>query len=633
MERRRRDSRESSKNGVLVCLFVGGVLAIFNDLCGVPSTHQAKQQREEAPDCRKQSITCKKIVSTCTNNSKSAIAMEFVDFEMRGVKLKLLRAIANLAQQIGGEWTVGRISNVLLGAHEILKAGHRWGADVDKADTLTFVDQMSLIDVLKTHYKDASSPHPTLGVCYDDVVGEQATKFCSFAYNGDFFELVDSLEALILANPEYADEYFWFDMLVNNQWFALDHDFDWWASTFKTAVKKIGHLVLICSPWSDPEPLKRAWCLWEIYCAIGSGGKFDVALGTAQHDAFVQAIIADPAAYYKMLGNIDVEKSNCWLSEDKENIFHAVESSIGFTELNTMVIGKMRDWVRTSLNDKINKTTAIEPREHRWDLMLAKGILLENTGEYSEAMTIYQECLVEFADIEDAIRIGKNLYGIGVAYFRQGNSLRSIEVFEECLTVRVQALGEFHKDVGDTINNLAVVFRNQGENHKALKYYEKALAVYIQTLGETHPSVAQSYNNMGVVFERLGEYHKAMEYNNKCLAIRLKTLGNVHPDIASTYYNIASLFYRNKDYIQAIEFNEKCLAIRLKTLGNIHPSVAVTFNNMASVYYSQGNIKKALEFFEKTLFIQSKALGDGHPHTKITLEWIEECASIVKMMP
>ena len=153
---------------------------------------------------------------------------------MRGVKLSLLQSIANLAKEKGGEWSIGRISNVLVGAHEIVKEGHRWGADVDPNETLTFADQRSFIDVLQIHYKDANNPHPVLGCCYDEVVGEKATKFCSFAYSTDFFELVDSLETLVKIHPEYADDYFWFDPLVNNQWQAADHDFadhdfQWWG--------------------------------------------------------------------------------------------------------------------------------------------------------------------------------------------------------------------------------------------------------------------------------------------------------------------------------------------------------------------------------------------------------------------
>lgn len=77
--------------------------------------------------------------------------------------------------QMGTKSTIGRVSSVLLGTHEILKEGHR-ESDVVNADALTFEYQMSLVEVLKTHHKDASNPGLTFGVCYDEVIGEKATK-------------------------------------------------------------------------------------------------------------------------------------------------------------------------------------------------------------------------------------------------------------------------------------------------------------------------------------------------------------------------------------------------------------------------------------------------------------------------
>ena len=300
-------------------------------------------------------------------------------FEMRGIRLRVLRAICELAASKGGEWSVARISNCLLGSHEILKEGHRWG-DVVPEDTLNFAadpaDRMSLIDMLKTHHKDASNPHPTLGICYDEVVGDQATIFVSFTYNTDFFLLVKTIEAFVEDNPEHASAYFWFDMLVNNQWAALEHDFEWWSSTFKEAIGKIGHTILVCTPWSDPEPLKRAWCLWEIYCTVNSGGNFDVAIGANSVNMFVQAIITDagismggggcgasiggapvvnkPRPLQDMLlilQHIDVEKSECYLAQDKANIFNAIREGVGFVQMNRIIIDKMRQW-STKLYEK-----------------------------------------------------------------------------------------------------------------------------------------------------------------------------------------------------------------------------------------------------------------------------------------
>ena len=506
--------------------------------------------------------------------------LSLFNFEMRGVKVSLLSAIRDLARLEGGDWTVGRISNVIIGTHEILKEDHRWGAAVDKTDTLTFGDQMSLIDVLKTHHKDASNLHPTLGVCYDDVVGAQATKFCSFAYNGDFFDLVDSLEALVLANPEYADDYFWFDMLVNNQWIALDHDFQWWATTFKTAVRKIGHLVLICSPWSDPEPLKRAWCLWEIYCALENDVKFDVALGANEHTKFIDAIIADPTEYYQMLGNIDVQKSHCYLAYDKLLIFEAVEQTIGFAQLNTMVIDKMKQWVFFAMDESIKNSSPDAPRENLWDKMLAKGSLLNYDGDSQAAMEIFEQCLSDFADIEDGARLGKTIYWVGTMYWSQGKLPKALEYLERALPMQVLALGEFHTDVAFTLEIIGFVYKDQGR------------------------------------------YEDAIENHHKCLGIRVPRHGELHPDVAASYGNIATVYCKQRKHEEALAYFQRSLAIELQNLGDKHPNVATTYSNIGTMLHSQHNFKKALEVFEKALNIRLQTLGEDHPDTKDTVKWI-----------
>ena len=48
----------------------------------------------------------------------------------------------------------------------------------------------------------------------------------------------------------------------------MDKDFEWWATTFRTAVQDIGETVIFLSPWNDPVMLKRAWCLYEMGKAL-----------------------------------------------------------------------------------------------------------------------------------------------------------------------------------------------------------------------------------------------------------------------------------------------------------------------------------------------------------------------------
>ena len=170
------------------------------------------------------------------------------EFELRGVTIALFRAVRDQALKLNPDpnhWDMGRVSALVVGNHEILTANNRFGVGEQERDTtLTFGTKSSLIDLLKkVHPK---SPHPKFQLIYSQAVGKKANVFVSFAYKDNFCELVEALESnLEDRGADSMTTYFWFDMFVNNQWVALEHDFNWWASTFRTAVQSIGETVRI----------------------------------------------------------------------------------------------------------------------------------------------------------------------------------------------------------------------------------------------------------------------------------------------------------------------------------------------------------------------------------------------------
>ena len=101
----------------------------------------------------------------------------------------------------------------------------------------------------------------------DALSVKKANVFISHAWKYNFLGVVDAI------NQHFKDETdvtIWFDVFSVNQ-HATDtygDNTDWWAESFKNAVKEIGRVVVILHPWENPIPFTRAWCLWEIYCAI-----------------------------------------------------------------------------------------------------------------------------------------------------------------------------------------------------------------------------------------------------------------------------------------------------------------------------------------------------------------------------
>lgn len=79
----------------------------------------------------------------------------------------------------------------------------------------------SLIELLKR--KNSIQAHPLLNVTYGQVVGEKANIFVSFAYEAIFDDLINAINSYLDNHPDLPVEttYFWFDMLVNDQWYLF----------------------------------------------------------------------------------------------------------------------------------------------------------------------------------------------------------------------------------------------------------------------------------------------------------------------------------------------------------------------------------------------------------------------------
>lgn len=143
-------------------------------------------------------------------------------------------------------------------------------------------------------------------------------------------------------------------------------------------------------PWRAPLPLRRAWCLWELLCAIESPAvKLDVVLGPKevrkeakfrchqarlrfrpcdrdargeqltrgtlllvfvksaaarlplspwplrrQEEAFLRALLDDCESIRAALSRVDARKAECCKESDRDMIFDAVRRGCGFEGVN-----------------------------------------------------------------------------------------------------------------------------------------------------------------------------------------------------------------------------------------------------------------------------------------------------------
>jgi hypothetical protein len=115
---------------------------------------------------------------------------------------------------------------------------------------------------------------------------------------------------------------------------------------------------MVLAPYNDPIPFTRAWCLFEIYSTVITKSTFEVAMSEVERSRFIEEACEDADLFHKMLGTIDVKKSQSWKPDDLARILEVAEKEVGLEELNLIVKGKMCEWVATTLHNATTATTA-----------------------------------------------------------------------------------------------------------------------------------------------------------------------------------------------------------------------------------------------------------------------------------
>ena len=196
-------------------------------------------------------------------------------------------------------------------------------------------DERGPLSGLATFLEDKGIVHPV----------QAATAFVSHAWKYQFEDLAVAVEAVVEGEVK-ASPYMWLDICTVNQVEQQQLPKDYFYSTFKQGIEQIGHTILVLQPWTDPIPLKRSWCLWEIHSTSTTGATLQVAMGASERADFQKALNTKFDGVYDLLTRIDVEKAEAWGKDDQETILQlAREADGGTSKLNGEIKEPLREWL------------------------------------------------------------------------------------------------------------------------------------------------------------------------------------------------------------------------------------------------------------------------------------------------
>jgi tetratricopeptide (TPR) repeat protein len=448
--------------------------------------------------------------------------------------------------------------------------------------------------------------------------GASADVFISHAWKYKFLDVVDILSDHF---KDREDITIWFDLFTNNQHQAVDLEYNWWATTFLNSIKDFQYTVMILIPWNDPIPLKRAWCLFELYCTHQTGCRFEVAMGDKGRNEFTKVLDTGDAeeVLNNMLGSIDVSRSEAYFAADREKIIATVREKVGLSHLNGIVLSLMRDWVLSmSLNEfDVRKKDFGELDPRTLMAMHNLGVIYEHVGKYEEAEMLIMQCHQKRQAIlgDNHAHTLDSLNALANLYLTQRKYEAAEPLLISCLELRRQSLGESNRQTLQSINNLAVLYNYLFQWEKAEPLYidcfEKSKAVF----GEVHTDTLLYENNLGYLYSDRGDYEKAEPYLLGCYAKHKAEMGETHPRTVIAMNILAYLYCEQGKFDAAKPLLIDCLEKRKTLYGDAHPDTLAAIDNLAGCFYKQGKYDEAESLFVDCLSRRKAVLGENHPDT------------------
>lgn len=241
-----------------------------------------------------------------------------------------------------------------------------------------------------------------------------------------------------------------------------------------------------------------------------------------------------------------------------------------------------------------------------------QGDLARLTGHPREALRFYRES-VAIADISypaiHPVRADA-LWRLGIGLDAADERDAAIAPLEECLAIRREVLGPFHRDVALVLGTIGGAHLNAGRFDDAERYMLEALSVREQVFGGVHLAVASSLNDLGTLERMRGRPAEALAYLEQARTV-LDQLPAPASDLASMNAFTAAMAWQDRgDHAAAEPHFRRALEILREAHPGAHPLVARAKSNLATNLFRQGRKDDAVAVQGESLAML-RELGTG----------------------
>jgi tetratricopeptide (TPR) repeat protein len=254
----------------------------------------------------------------------------------------------------------------------------------------------------------------------------------------------------------------------------------------------------------------------------------------------------------------------------------------------------MRDLAKDLLKQSIDTLEG----DYKVGPMINTAIMLDNEGQYDEALNIYEKTFEIVKDLGDKRNMAAILANQAIIYQKKGEYDKAIDLQNASLTINREINNE--RGIGSCLHELSILYRGKGDLNKALDLCTEALEIFKKMNDKV--GIQTAIHHQGIILQEKEQYQEA--YNKYLEALEIAEKIDYKVGIALCSSQIGQLFRITGEINEAIKYFYKALDY-FRNL-NVPDGISGVLNELGLIHEQQGQYQEALVKFQEAVEIMKK---------------------------